>query len=110
MLFIVTRLIQLRDRRWLEKQANTLASRLTELVTPTLSPVVLHMPKAEARGYVRAKCRPVVDAEVAQLAAGRPGLKNAGAAVQTLIEQVIRMVLDDVAHGRVHRGERRRAA
>jgi hypothetical protein len=112
MLFVLKPLIRLRDCRWLEKNANVLAVELTAQVTPKLSAQVLHMARSEARGYVRAKSLPVIEAALERIGVERPALHGAVSAsfVQRLAERIIRLALDDVAHGRVLRGEPRRAA
>ncbi|HEY5313497.1 MAG TPA: hypothetical protein VIK18_13310 [Pirellulales bacterium] len=112
MLSMLKPLVRVRDRRWLATHANALAAKLTASVTPTLSAQVLGMPKAEARGYIRAKAMPVVEAELERIVLERPALRGGVQPlfVQGLIERIIRLGLDDVAHGRVLRREQRRAA
>ncbi|HEX4149730.1 MAG TPA: hypothetical protein VHY20_12115 [Pirellulales bacterium] len=112
MLFVLMPLVRLRDCRWLEKNANALAVQLTAQVTPTLSAQVLRMSRSEARGYVRAKSTPVIEAALEQIASVRPALQNSvpAAFIQRLAERIIRLALDDVAHGQVLRTEQRRAA
>ena len=112
MLRMLKPLVRIRDRRWLVKNTNALTAQWTDAVTPTLSAQVLRMPKAEARGYIRAKAMPVVEAELARIVLQRPGLNGAVEPlfIQGLIERIIRLALDDIAHGRVQRGQQRRAA
>jgi hypothetical protein len=112
MLFMLKPLVRVRDRRWLVKNLNALATQVTAAVTPTLSAQLLGMSRAEARGYVRAKAMPAVEAELDRIVLERPVLRGAvePLLIQGLIERIIRLALDDVAHGRVLRGEQRRAA
>jgi hypothetical protein len=55
---------------------------------------------------------PAVEAELDRIVLERPALHGAVEPlfIQGLIERIIRLALDDVTHGRVLRGEQRRAA
>ena len=112
MLFVLKPLVRVRDRRWLVKNANALAAKLTDAITLTLSVQVLRMSKAEARGYIRAKAMPAIEVELERIVLERPALRGGVEPlfIEGLIERIIRLAMDDVAHGRVQRRDQRRAA
>lgn len=112
MLFFLTPLVRVHHRRWLAKQSNAVAGRLADAVTGSLTLQVVQMGKAETRGYVRAKAMPVLQAELDQLNRGRPGLRAAvnATVLESLLDRIVQLVLDDVAHGRVQHRVHRLAA
>jgi hypothetical protein len=105
-------LARIRDARWLGQNLRSLTLELAEQVRTSLSFRVLSMPRAEARGYIRAKTTPVVRSALSSAIADHPALTSellARATVE-LTDRVARQVLDDVVRGKVLIHGVRRAA
>jgi hypothetical protein len=105
-------LARIRDARWLGQNLRPLTLELAEQVRDSLSFRVLSMPRAEARGYIRAKATPIVRQALGSVMASRPAVTPELLARVTveLTDRVARQVLDDVIRGKVLIHGVRRAA
>jgi hypothetical protein len=105
-------LARIRDARWLGQNVRPLTLDLAEQVRASLSFRVLAMPRAEARGYIRAKTTPIVRRTLGSVTAAHPALTRELIArvADELTDRVARHVLDDVVRGRVLIQGVRRAA
>jgi hypothetical protein len=105
-------LARIRDARWLGQNLRPLTLDLAEQVRSSLSLRVLAMPRAEARGYIRAKTTPVVRYALSSVTANHPALTSELVArvAGELTDRVTRQVLDDVVRGKVLIQGVRRAA
>ncbi len=103
---------ELRATRELDELARRIARRTYTPLRQAAFDRVIAMPQAEARGYLWAVARPLVVAEVAEVAQSRRGL--APWAQSLLIDgarqRLVRNVLSDVVRDRAWMIERRRAA
>ena len=100
---------QLLAARRLAQLVRGLAPTLAEPVQKSLSQRVGSMPRAEARGYIRAKTTPVVQFELA-LREPRLSTLNRQALAAELTERIVQLVLEDVVRGRTQRVPGRAAA
>jgi hypothetical protein len=105
-------LARIRDARWLGENLRPLTLDLAEQVRSSLSFRVLAMPRAEARGYIRAKTTPIVQRALGSVTAAHPALATELVArvARELTDRVARQVLDDVIRGKVLIQGVRRAA
>jgi hypothetical protein len=105
-------LARIRDARWLGQNLRPLTLELSEQVRASLSFRVLAMPRAEARGYIRAKATPVVRHALGSITSEHPALAAQLVTRVTgeLTDRVARQVLDDVVRGRILIQGVRRAA
>ena len=109
---LFTFLSELRAARLVDELSQHLARQVYSLLRELCEARVPAMTHAEARGYLWAKARPIVAAEVAAAAGRRPALSRV--AVATLQERthdrVVRSVLADLMRDRVRHVSRRIAA
>jgi len=105
-------LARIRDARWLGQNLRTLTLDLADQVRTALSYRVLAMPRAEARGYIRAKTTPIVNVAMRSIVAEHPALTGEllARAASELTDRIARQVLDDVIRGKVLIQGVRRAA
>jgi hypothetical protein len=105
-------LARIRDARWLGQNLRPLTLDLAEQVRSSLSFRVLAMPRAEARGYIRAKATPIVRRALGSVTAAHPALTSelVTRVAGELTDRVARQVLDDVIRGKVLIHGVRRAA
>jgi hypothetical protein len=109
---VVQLLTQLLAGRRVARGVRTLAEVLAAAVQPSLSPRVLAMHRAEARGYIRARTTPVVETEMGRLVLAEPALSSSRRAkiAAELTEQVVQLVFSEVVRGRALRTNLRKAA
>jgi hypothetical protein len=109
---MLTFLADLRLARLLEELTQQLTRHSYALVREVCEKRVAGMTHAEARGYVWAKARPIVLAEVAAAGLGHPVLDatNLAALSERTRERVVRTVVSDLMRDRVRHVKRRRAA
>ena len=110
---LLTKLLaRIRDARWLGQNLRPLTLELAEQVRCSLSFRVLAMPRAEARGYIRAKTTPIVRQALGSVTAERPALtaELVARVAGELTDRVARQVLEDVVRGKVLIHGVRRAA
>lgn len=89
-----------------------LALAVAEAVRGHVGHAVHDLPRAEARGYLRARSAPVVAAHVKQLVDARPVLAGRLAArlQAEAHEAVVRLLVDEVMRDRATQAGNRRAA
>ena len=109
---ILSFLADLRAIRLVDDLTQQLARQAYGLLREGCELRVPRMSHAEARGYLWAKARPIVVAEVARLAPTHSDLSPAVLALLTdrTRQRVVRSVLSDLTRDRVNHVNRRRAA
>ena len=102
----------LRDLRRFQYQTRSVLGKLAEEVNRSLGGDVLGMHRAEARGYIRGKTTPVVQAAHAELKLLFPRLPQATLDRFALeaSDQILKQVLEDVLRGKMQSYSQRRAA
>jgi hypothetical protein len=109
---LLTFLADLRLARLVDELTQQLARQAYGLLHEVCETQVLSMTHAEARGYVWAKARPIVLAEVTAAGIGHPALdpRNLALLSERSRERVVRAVLSDLMRDRARYVSRRRAA
>ena len=91
------------ETRRLAQQTGPLALAIAIPVQKSLSPQVISMHRAEARGYIRGKTTPVVQAELNRLLGDHSAISadTRLAVAAEITERVVRRVLDELIRGRM---------
>jgi hypothetical protein len=109
---LLTLFADLRLARLVDELTQQLTRQAYGLLREVCETPVLTMTQAEARGYVWAKARPIILAELAATAIGHPALDPTTLArlSERTRERLVRTVVSDLMRDRAHYVNRRRAA
>ena len=82
-------------RRQLAQLATEIARRSEPMVAAVLVDRVAEMPISEARGYIRARARRMIESEIEELSTGAPAIRNVprGPLVEETLERIIVWVI-----------------